>query len=193
MRAPDEPDVDILIAEMVKTLGGDDTAKQNIGTTIVNLVMAGDEPLWGNRAGNIEYFSTLQKRVTQLLGTLRAAPAHTTYFVLFAPEDGETIDAMMQEALARQSELMTMLEELHARCGKNIDWAPGVHGSLGWRERQAAIEARLLWERHGRHPTLIEAFIEFAEQLFRAAWRGEPQDMRRACADALRSPIKTDV
>jgi hypothetical protein len=196
MRAPDKPEpaaADILIADMVKKLGGSDAIEQDVRNSIAVLAVI-DEPQWGNQAQNLDYMKTLQGSIRKLQTMLRAPPANTTYLMLFAPEEGETIEVMIQEAQARQSELTTMLEDLHVRCDKNIAAKPGVHGSFGYRERQAAIEARLLWERHGKHPTLAETFIEFAENLFCAAWRNEkPQDMKRACGDALRSPIKTDA
>ena len=193
MRAPDKlspADIDILVADMVKELGGGALVQQDVRNVMAVLPVQ-DEPTWGNRARNLKYMKILRTQIEKLQATLRSEPASSTYFMLFAPEEGE-FDAMRQEAVTRQSHLTMILEELRARCDANIAAAPGAHGSFGWRERQAAIEARLLWERHGKRPTLIETFIVFAEWLFEAAWNKKPQDMKRACDQALHSPIKTD-
>jgi hypothetical protein len=193
MRPPNKlspADVERLVAEMADTLGGGEAIKQNIRDVIANLPNKG--PTWGRRTQNIKYMKILRARVTKVLTTLRAEPnpVYSTP-MLFAPEEGETTDAMMQEAERQKAALITALERLRARCDKNIAAKqPGVHAHVDYRERNAAVEARVLWELAGKRPMLTDSFIGFAEQLFQAAWREEPRDMRRACRYALQAPIK---
>lgn len=196
MKAPDIPsptDIDILVADIVKKLGGGDMVEQDIRNTIAALG-AIKSPLWGNRTENLKYMEKVYASVKKLQAALRAMPTETTWFMMFAPEDGETLDAMMQEAAKRRSELIMALEHLCTRCDKNIAAAPGVDGHFGYRERQAAIETRLLLERYGKPARITDKgpYLVIAGLLFQAAWGENPKDMKRACTAALASPIKTE-
>jgi len=192
MRALDKlsPAVERLVADMAETLGEGEAIKQCIRDATENLRRV-TEPVWGNKTENIEYTNTLRNRVEKLLATLRKPSAKTAYLMFFAPEEGESRDAMMQEAQTQQAELTTTLERLRARCDKIIATKPGIHRRLGYRERYVATEARLLWEQHGKHPTLTEKFIGFAEQLFLATWRRGARNMKHACREMLKVPITT--
>jgi hypothetical protein len=187
-------DVSGLVDDMAETLGGGEVIKQDIRYVIENLPNKG--PTWGRRTENIKHMKILKARATKVLATLRAEPdPHYSTAMLFAPEEGETTDAMMQEGERKKAALITELERLRARCDENIAAnQPGVHGNVDYRERNAAVEARVLWELAGKRPTLtdssIGSFIGFAEQLFHAVWREKPRDMRRACRYALQAPIK---
>jgi hypothetical protein len=176
------------IDEIVGKLGADEGEIRQI----VADLRAFKRSTWGNSSENLEHFNTLRRRIERVQAALRVMPPHVR-FMMFAPEDSETLDTMTEEAEAELAKFTGLLEKLHARCDTNIVAKPGVHGNSGFRERRAAVEARLLLERYGKPVTLSETslFNEIAGLLFQAAG-GFEKDMKRACEAALSAPIRTE-
>lgn len=181
-------DANDFIDEIVGKLGADEGEIRQI----VAALRAFERPTWGNVAENLEHFKTFSRRIERLQAELRVIPSHVR-FAIFAPEESETIDTMAEEALAQLEAFTATLVRLRTRCVRNAAAKPGMHGNSGFRERQAAVEARLLLERYGKPVTLSETslFNEIAGLLFQAAG-GPEKDMKRACEAALSAPIRTE-
>jgi hypothetical protein len=189
MRGASQRGTDDFVDEVVDKLGADEGEVRQI----VAALRALERPTWGNSSENLEHFNTLRRRIERVQAALRVMPDYVR-FMMFVPEDSETLDTMAEEAELELAKFTGLLEKLHARCDTNIVAKPGVHGNSGFREHQAAIEARLLLERHGKPVTLSETSLynEITDLLCRAAWGGPVRDRKQACKAVLSAPIRTE-
>jgi hypothetical protein len=205
----------------------------------INQLRELDGPLWGNKTQNLDYFGKvvtwveklqttlveapnaantlkLRRQIEKLVKLLDAGDRHCA-FVLFAPEESETLDSMVDEADGRgvrfgielgnlraaidlglrpacDGPLTRGLDDLRVRSDRLRDGAPGEHGLSGYTQKQAAIAAKELMERWSRRPGSTDRespFRRIASLLYEAMTGEADRDMERACDAVLRIQIRT--
>jgi hypothetical protein len=148
-----------------------------------------------NRKANSNYAQALLEWIDQGEKLLSDAPRGFNALTLFAEEERETYDAIMQKrwdaiygmtqrADTRWNYLVELLAKLRAHCDRIVRLQLGRHGGTGYQQERAALAAALLMKRCGLPLTYSNAGSEYcrvASEFYEEMTGQSEQDIRRAC------------
>jgi hypothetical protein len=176
---------------------------------INNLRQIKDEPPeFGYRTENLEYLEELRSDIDRFRKTLGRVPNDNLFLTLFAPELKirapdrrgssvvQALDSMMEDAETEYGDLVLRLGGLGDRCAQIAGARPGKDKRFGQQQSRAALASRVLLAKVGKKATsgTWQSLYRQVAALFYEAMTGEPVvDIKRACDDVLRLPIRVST
>jgi hypothetical protein len=204
MRAPQKSDQDEIVRKLVKKLNEEeqdqDLSSEVYVRSAIKTLQALDQkvayrglgkehmPVRGKWRDNIDQFKAVSAQIAKLREALKnvSAPA---LFLLFSGEQDVSSDegvmsfAVQRRAKDRLQQTIGMLKGLQARCDYLME-LPGEHGSVDFRQRRVAAEARRLLKRHEKKPAsgiATSLYGQVTSLLWEAVTGEQGKDLERAC------------
>lgn len=122
------------------------------------------------------------------------SPEGFNFHMLFAPEEFESVEMMMQEAEQRYEALATILAGVRDRCTWVAETKIGGHRLSGLPQERAAIASREIMQRCGlplAYSSPTSPYRVVAGLVFEAMTGEFGRDMERACEDMAAATIRT--
>jgi hypothetical protein len=161
-------------------------AKLEVKSAIRFLRAVSEKPFWGNKSENRTSLEAVRDAVQPLREAFAKAPGEALAALFLEGDIADTEvppKAARDEVTKRLHTVVTMLDNIKARCGELLSSPPGIHGSAGFRQKQAAARAWDLLTRRGLKPTTPATglFHHVTRLLHEAVDGPSDADLTRAC------------